>query len=245
MGRVTSQDCIRNRGMSALNAISQLPERERHEFERHLRRCPSCLGQSREVASVASNLNYADPAHIEYQDEPSREPVRHASCELPPAFAESVFRRIRSEQDFTRKRSTWRPLRLSAIGVPVAAAVVGAALFLLPSSILHGPSTAGSGSNKPSPTIALSGKVGNQIPAYLLAERWGTSVEMSTRFGTPGQEMTVLMKSSSGSWWYAGSFTTTGSDSTVDLPCAVAPNQIKWIYILNKANQVVMTGYAQ
>ena len=81
-------------------------------------------------------------------------------------------------------------------------------------------------STSPTPpirTVALTGQPGVVASISLSTQSWGTRATLRESGQAPGQVLTVSMKSSSGRWWVAGSYRTTGRSGTVEvqLSCAV------------------------
>ena len=59
-----------------------------------------------------------------------------------------------------------------------------------------------------------------------------------------GQDLSVSMRTNTGSWWAAGTYrTVTGHTVQVDLACAVPTSKITEIWVRDKAGQTVLRGY--
>lgn len=93
-------------------------------------------------------------------------------------------------------------------------------------------------------TVALKGAAGIRASARLTSEPWGTAIHLQETGQAGDQVLSVAMRSTSGSWWEAGTYrTVTGHTVTVDLACGVPPSKISSIWVKNGAGKTVLRGY--
>ncbi len=154
----------------AAYVLGSLSPTERREFERHLIACDSCSAAVAELAALPGLLAKV-PA-----DEASE--LLRPVGELPVP-ATLLPRLIRS---VARRRRRTRGFVASAV---VAAAAAAAAIVLAIPLVFPGgaPSTSPTGAGVPL-TQVVPGRLSANI--RLIAEGWGTRVEMSCRYATAG-----------------------------------------------------------
>ena len=97
----------------------------------------------------------------------------------------------------------------------------------------------------PTRTVAMTGQPGVVASVSLTTQSWGTRATLRESGQTPGQILTVSMKSASGRWWVAGSYRTTGRPGPVQvqLSCAVPASQITAVWVSDQAGHTVLDGY--
>ncbi len=230
---MTTHECDRWRGMAALDVIGQLPDGERADLAEHLAECPSCTSERDEIAAVAALLPLADPAHLtgaEHQETGGRTP---SAEDLPADLTVRVLARIRAEDRSDRRRMVRRwAVGVGASGIAAAAAAIAVVM------VFTGTGTGG-GVN----SVELVGQSNVHSSVQLTDEQWGTKVELHERGQTAGQVMTVMMGTSAGSWWSAGSYRTANGDVNVQLSCGVHLSEIEWVDVRDSAGTAVLHGY--
>ncbi len=92
--------------------------------------------------------------------------------------------------------------------------------------------------------MALRGGAGVTASARLTAEPWGTAIHLRETGQAGGQVLTVSMRTTTGSWWAAGTYrTVTGRTVQVELACGVPAAKISTIWVRDKAGRTVLKGY--
>jgi anti-sigma factor RsiW len=217
---VTGERCDHWHGLLAMEIVGQLAEEDRLALSAHLDGCPECRDEREQLAGLARILPAADPSHLGGHD-------------VPVELQSAVFDRLHTE---ARRQSRNRGLRY-ALGGAVAAGVAAVALVVG----LSGSPTA------PGPrqtTVALRGSHGVEASAVLTAKPWGTAVHIQEAGQPGGQDLSVSMQTTDGSWWAAGTYrTVTGRTVQVELACAVPASKITEIWVRNKAGKTVLRGY--
>lgn len=217
MGPVTPDRCEQWQGLLALEVVGQLTDSDRPALTAHLDGCPACRDQRADLAAVARILPAADPEHLGGHD-------------VPFELQSAVFDRLRAD---ARQHQRARVTRY-ALGA-VAAVAVALALVV---------GLSGSGPPRSGQTVALVGGTGVKATARLTSEPWGTAIHLQETGQTGGQVLTVSMRSTSGSWWAAGTYdTVTGRTVEVDLACGVPSSKIESIWVRDKAGRTVLRGY--
>jgi hypothetical protein len=112
------------------------------------------------------------------------------------------------------------------------------------SLILVGVVTAHPAASPVQRTVALRGATTVRANAVLVDESWGTRVDLHEN-GLPGGNVyTVTMKTSSGTWWTAGTYrSVAGKPVNATMTCAVPLKEITGIRVLNGAGATVLTSY--
>jgi hypothetical protein len=215
---VTPDRCDHWHGLLALEIVDQLIEPDRLALSAHLDGCQACRDERDALAGLARILPAADPDHIGGHD-------------VPFELQSAVFERLRTDARRQRRVSDSRYV----LGALAAAVVALALVFGLSGT----PSKPGTGY-----TVALRGSTGVTASARLTAQAWGTAIHLQEK-GQPGdQVLTVSMRSTTGSWWEAGTYrTVTGHAVSVDLACGVPSSKISSIWVRNDAGKTVLRGY--
>jgi predicted anti-sigma-YlaC factor YlaD len=218
MGPVTPDRCDHWHGLLALEIVGQLEEKDRLALSAHLDGCPACRDQRHGLDGLSRILPAADPDHLEGHD-------------VPFELQSAVFDGLRAEVRHHRRRRTANYV----LGGMAAAAVVLALVFGLSGSPT--PPAAGY-------TVALTGSAGVKASARLTSEPWGTAVHFRETGQAGDEVLSVSMRSTTGSWWAAGTYeTVTGRPVQVDLACGVPLSKITTIWVRNKAGHTVLRGY--
>jgi hypothetical protein len=215
---VTPDRCDHWHGLLALEIVDQLIKADRLALSAHLDGCQACRDERDALAGLARILPAADPDHIGGHD-------------VPFELQSAVFERLRTDARRQRRVSDSRYV----LGALAAAVVALALVFGLSGT----PSKPGTGY-----TVALRGSTGVTASARLTAQAWGTAIHLQEK-GQPGdQVLTVSMRSTTGSWWEAGTYrTVTGHAVSVDLACGVPSSKISSIWVRNDAGKTVLRGY--
>jgi hypothetical protein len=218
MEPVTPDRCDHWQGLVALEIVGQLVDEDRPALSAHLDGCPSCRDERDDLVALARILPAADPGHLGTHD-------------VPVELQSAVFERLRTD---ARRRARVAGARY-VLGA-VAAAVVALALVVG----LSGPAVApGAGQ-----TVALHGGDGVTASARLTPEPWGTAIHLQETGQPGGEVLTVSMRSTTGSWWAAGTYrTVTGRTVRIDLACGVPVSKITSIWVRDKTGRTVLVGY--
>ncbi|HUY64608.1 MAG TPA: hypothetical protein VMV14_08850 [Acidimicrobiales bacterium] len=93
-------------------------------------------------------------------------------------------------------------------------------------------------------TFALTGERHVHASVSLTSETWGTSLLVNESGQPGGQIMWVSMRTTSGTWWEAGTFkSVSGHGVEVAMACALTNSRIESVWIKNAAGQVVLHAY--
>jgi hypothetical protein len=220
MGSVTGDRCDHWHGLLALEVVDQLDGADRLALSAHLDGCQECRDQRQDLAGLARILPAADPGHL-------------GGHEVPFELQTAVFGRLASDARGERQRHR----RRYGLGAGVAASVAAVALAI--------GLTGSPGASRPGQiTVALHGSKGVEASARLTSTPWGTAVHIEESGQPGGQDLSVSMRTTKGSWWAAGTYrTVTGHAVQVDLACAVPTSKITEIWVRNKAGTTVLRGY--
>ena len=217
MGSVTGDRCDHWHGLLAMEIVGQLADQDRLALSAHLDGCQACRDERGDLAGLARILPAADPGHL-------------GGHEVPFELQSAVFGRLQSDARHDRRARRVR----YALGGAVAASLAAVALVV---GLSGSPGTHGT-------TVALHGSHGVEASAVLTSKPWGTAIRLEEAGQAGGQDLSVSMRSTKGSWWAAGTYrTVTGRTVQVELTCAVPASKITEIWVRNKAGQTVLTGY--
>ncbi|HEY7948336.1 MAG TPA: zf-HC2 domain-containing protein [Acidimicrobiales bacterium] len=217
---MTGDRCDHWHGLLALEVVDQLDGADRLALSAHLDGCQECRDERDDLAGLARILPTADPDHL-------------GGHEVPFELQSAVFGRLAIDARRDRRRHR-RRYGLGAV-IVASAAAVALAIGL----------TGSPGSSRPGQiTVALHGGTGVEASARLMPTPWGTAVRIEESGQPGGQDLSVSMRTTKGSWWAAGTYrTVTGHPVQVDLACAVPTSKITEIWVRNKAGQTVLRGY--
>jgi hypothetical protein len=217
MGSVTGDRCDHWHGLLAMEIVGQLADQDRLALSAHLDGCQACRDERGDLAGLARILPAADPGHL-------------GGHEVPLELQSAVFGRLQSDARHDRRARRVR----YALGGAVAASLAAVALVV---GLSGSPGTHGT-------TVALHGSHGVEASAVLTSKPWGTAIRLEEAGQAGGQDLSVSMRNTKGSWWAAGTYrTVTGRTVQVELTCAVPASKITEIWVRNKAGQTVLTGY--
>ncbi|HVC69419.1 MAG TPA: zf-HC2 domain-containing protein [Acidimicrobiales bacterium] len=217
---MTRDRCDQWHGLVAMEFVGQLADEDRLALSAHLDGCQDCRDERGDLAGLARILPAADPSHL-------------GGHEVPFALQGAVFGRL---ADDARHEKRGRRVRYGLVAAAAASVAAVALVFGLSGS----PGGSGPGQS----TVALHGSNGVQASAQLTTKPWGTAVHIEESGQRGGQDLSVSMRTSNGSWWAAGTYrTVTGRTVRVDLACAVPASKITEIWVRNRAGQTVLRGY--
>jgi hypothetical protein len=221
MGPVNTEGCEHWHGLLALEVVGQLEENDRLALSAHLDGCPACRDERRDYLALADILPAADPDALGGHD-------------VPFELQSSVFDRLRTDARHERRVRSSRYV-LGAVA-SVAAVVVALVLVF---GLSGSPAKPGTGH-----LVALRGGTGVVATARLTAEPWGTAIHLQEKGQPGGEVLSVSMRSSTGSWWAAGTYqTVTGRTVRVELACGVPASKISSIWVRTKSGRTVLKGY--
>jgi len=229
VGGVTPRECTEWQGIMAMDAVGETTADESRGLAEHLEHCDQCASDAVDVRSAARALAFLDRSQLDSLTggvdsvDPSVVGGRVAGPE-PASLDEARARALRGRRG-----------RAAAV-VGAVAAVAAAVLAVVALS---------AGSGAPTRTVALTGQRGVVASVSLTTQSWGTRATLRETGQAAGQVLTVSMKSSSGRWWVAGSYRTTGRPGTVEvqLSCAVQADQITAVWVSDQAGNTVLDGY--
>jgi len=216
VGTVTSLGCDHFKGLLALDAIGRLPGPEHLGLVAHLDGCRACRADEHELEELSASLASADFSNL-YEEQ------------MPGSLFGAVLGRLRAE---ARRERRTRNLRYVLGGTAAAAAVaLGLALSL-------------GGTVPAGRTVALTGGRGVHASLRLTSEAWGTSLHIEESGERGGQVFWVSMRTTSGTWWNAGSYrTVSGRAVQVDLACALGLANIRSLWVRDSTGHVVLHAY--
>jgi predicted anti-sigma-YlaC factor YlaD len=215
---MTGGRCDHWQGLIAIDLVGQLADADRVALDAHLDGCAACRREKDELAGLSRILPAADLDHLDVPDVPR---------ELESAVFERLHAQARHDRRVRRSRYV--------LGAVAAAVAVGALVLGL---------SATTGSPGTQRTVALGGRVGVQATAQLTKEPWGTAVRLRETGQAGDQILTVSMRTTTGTWWEAGTYrTVNGHPVDVELACAVPLSKIGSIWVRNAAGRTVLQGY--
>jgi hypothetical protein len=219
---MSTLNCEKARGQLALASIGRLPESERLSLASHLDGCEDCRNELAGLSALVPGLAAADPDRVDQV------------LTVPESLRSAVLGSLGTE--VARHRRSTR-VRFAAAAAVVLLALGGGAIAAV--------SVTGSGQSHSEHTFALSGPDGARATAQLTAESWGTSVELEASGEHAGEDLTVSMRTSDGSWWIAGTYGTgNGGRVEVTMSCAVPLSEIDAVLITNAAHKEVLSSYS-
>ena len=219
MGRMTDQSCTRWQGELAMQVLGKLEPDVAVALQAHLDGCPECRAEAGELAPLADALRIASPEALDAT----------GVDQLPPELRQSVLSRLGTEARHQRRRS-----RRLVGAVATAAAGLAAAVVAIVSS--GDPAPAGR-------IVTLVGSAGTTAMITLRPSSSGTDVTLREHGQPVGQDFVVTMESTSGYWWQAGSYHTSGTAVRAQLTCAVAPSAITRVWVRDRTGATVLSAY--
>jgi len=216
VGPVTADPCEHFQGLIAMEVVGQLSVEERVALSAHTEGCLACRDERRDLMMLSMVLSTADPD-------------RFNEDELPFDLQTAVLERLRAEERRERRARRSRYV-LGSAAAAVVAAVVLAVTLAWPS----GPTTK---------TVVLTGLPKVHATARFTSEPWGTAMDMRESGQPAGEVLTVSVRTTSGSWWQTGTYTTAGSSVRVTMACALKLSEIRSVWVRDHHGHVVLHGY--
>lgn len=212
--------CENWREAMAMHVFADLSSEEETGLLAHLEGCVECRAVAVEIAETFKMLGYVDRAAVE------------STAAVPPLLLDRVLSNLHSAGVLQRRRRKVRVAALAGVGAVAA------------SLILVGVFNARPAAAPIQRTVALRGASTVSASAVLIDESWGTKVDLHEN-GLPGGGVyTVSMKTSSGTWWTAGTYrSVAGQPVDATMACAVSLKKITGIRVLNGAGVTVLTSY--
>jgi Putative zinc-finger len=219
---VSSGPCEQWHGAIALDALGALEPGERAGLLAHLDGCAGCRELARELAQTASVLAFVD------RDEMS------ATASVPPELTERVLGALHDDAVAARRRRRVR------VGASLATAgAIAASLAIL---VALGAPASPRGART---EVVLSGPGTARATAVLATRPWGTAITFSERGLPAGGVYDVAMRTTTGSWWTAGSYrTVAGHTVQAQMSCYVQLSRITGIRVTNTAGSAVLESVA-
>jgi hypothetical protein len=215
---MTPEPCVQWRGALALLAFDSLEDRERTSVLAHVEGCALCADALQELRGVTDALRHLDETSLA------------TTALVPPSLASSVLGELRDSALHARRR---RHVVLTSI----AAALVVIASLVTWVGVSSTPTTS------PRRVIALEGSNGAAASALLVARPWGTAITLTEHGLTPGTSYVVSLRSSTGSWWSAGTYrAVAGRTVTVQLSCEVPMREVAGVEVVEADGQPVLRG---
>jgi Putative zinc-finger len=214
-----SAACEQWHGAIATDALGALEPEERLGLLAHLDGCAACREVASELHQTASALAHADRDQVA------------PTASVPPALTERVLGSLRDDALAARRRR-----RTKVAGALAGVVALAASLAIL---LAIGSPTAAR-----SRTEVLTGSPTATATAVLSSRPWGTSIAF-TEHGLPvGAVFSVSMRTSSGAWWTAGSFTAPLRGTPPSMACYVALDQITGIRVTDASGTAVLHDVA-
>lgn len=211
-----AEDCTHYHGLLALRVVGQLADEDAVGLSAHLDGCAACRQEAADLRALSTVLPAADPDHL-------------GGYEMPVELERAVLVGLGAE---ARRDARNRRLRYT-LGGAIAAGIVALALVIttvLPSG--------------PGQTVALTGTPGVHASVQLTSESWGTALHFQESGQAGGQVLWVSMRTTSGTWWTAGTYrTVTGKDVRVDMACALRLADIETVWVKTSSGRAVLRGY--
>lgn len=214
---MSTVDCEHWHGLIALEVVGQLDDAQRAALDAHGDQCPACREERRSLAVLSGVMAGADPERVD----PSS---------MPLSLEKSVLGFLRGSE---RRQVAARRRRYLVVSGAAAAACL--AILSLVLSVAGGPTGR---------TVSLTGPGGARATATLTAESWGTSVRLSEPDPQASGVLTLWMRTSSKTWWEAGTFRASeGRLVQVTMACAVPASTVDQVWVRNSSGQPVLEGY--
>lgn len=226
MERVSGGPCAQWAGALAVRAAGRLPDEEEAQVRSHLAHCAHCRRQAQRLAPVAAVLG--DRGSRRLAQGPR---IQQVHAPVPQGLAAEVEERLAAEQRREARRRQWGR---GLVGAAVAV-VVGLGLFVYDQVSTTPGRTAGA-----SRTVALRGAPGVAAMVHLSAAPWGTAIGLNEHGQPKGQLFEVVMRTSGGFWWTAGSYRSAAGATTVRLACGVPLDRVAAMEVRDARGRVVL-----
>jgi predicted anti-sigma-YlaC factor YlaD len=212
--------CEKWREAMAMHFFGDLSNEEEIGLLAHLEGCVECRASAVEIADTFETLGYVDRVAVE------------STAAVPPALLDRVLGDLYGAGVLQRRHRRVRVAALAGVGAVAASLIVVGVFSARPTTL------------PVQRTVALRGASTVRASAVLVDETWGTKVDLHEN-GLPGGNVyTVSMKTSSGTWWTAGTYrSVAGQPVDATMACAVSLSKITGIRVLNGAGGTVLTSY--
>lgn len=219
MGSVNEMVCEKWRDAMAMHVFGDLSPSEETGLLAHLEGCAECQAIAVEIGETFKTLSYVDRAAVE------------STAAVPPSLLDRVLGDLHGAGVLQRRRRRVKVAALASVGAVAASLLLVGVFSARPASPVQR-------------TVALRGASTVRASAVLIDESWGTKVDLHED-GLPGGSVyTVSMKTTSGTWWTAGTYrSVTGQPVDATMACAVSLGKITGIRVLNGAGETVLTSY--
>ena len=212
---MTAEPCEHFRGLIAMEIVGQISEEERVALLAHVDGCAACREERHDLSVLPSVLAAGDPDHF-------------GEHELPFRLQSAVLQQLRSEEKQERRARRTRSFALGGVAACVAAGVLAVSLVL----------SAGTGAKQ----VALEGAAYVHAFARLTPEPWGTQIDLRESGQKVGEVVTVFMRTTSDTWWQAGTYRTASGTVHVTLGCALQMSSITGVGIRSHTGRLLLYG---
>ncbi len=219
MGSMSDNTCEQWREALAMHLLGDQPVAEMTGLLAHLDGCADCQAIASELTETAAMLKFVDPSSIE------------PTASVPPDLTARVLGELHDVGVSRHRR------RRAAV---VSGGFVGAlaAALILVTVFSSSPSSAPS-----ERALALGGAPSVSASALLVAQPWGTSLQLRERGLPGGQVYTVSMETKSGRWWTAGTYRPANGQAVfATMACAVSLHKITGVRVVNSSGATVLTS---
>jgi predicted anti-sigma-YlaC factor YlaD len=195
--------------------VGALDAAERADVDAHLAGCSACREELAKLAPLPAVLG-----RIEEADALSAGQVR-----VEPGMVERTLAELRR-----RRRQRQFRWRMAAVAAGVAIAAAGAGAGSAVALHLSGPATHTGVTAQVSGTGVVGGA---RASAVLLAEPWGTSIDLTVSGVTPGEHCQLVARSTTGAEEVAGSWEVSyAGQASIDGATSFVPAQLSSLRIV-------------
>lgn len=217
MGPMSDDTCEQWREALAMHLLGDQPVAEMTGLLAHLDGCADCQAIASEMTETAAMLKFVDPSSIE------------PTASVPPDLTARVLGELH-DVGVSRHRRRRAVVVLGGFVGALAAALILVTVF----------STSPS-SNPTERSLALGGTPSVTASALLVAQPWGTSLQLRESGLPGGQVYTVSMETKNGRWWTAGTYRPTkGQAVFATMACAVSLHKITGVRVVNSSGATVL-----
>lgn len=216
--------CDRMRLALGAYVLGALEPAERADVDSHLAGCPACRDELTQMAQLPAVLGRIEAA----------EALSAGQLSVEPGMVERTLAELRRRR--RNRQMRWRLVAVAA-GVAIAAAGAGAGRAIA----LHvsGPATPNAGvTAQVSGTNASSGA---RASAVLLAQPWGTSIDLTISGVAPGDHCQLVVVSKTGTEEVAGTWEVSyAGQASIDGATSIAPAQLSSLSIVTTSGVDLM-----
>ena len=207
-------------GPIAMYVFGDRPTNEEVGLLAHIDGCPDCRALAEEMSETHAVLGYVDARAVA------------PTASVPPGLAAKVLGDLRRAEVAQHRRSRARVAGLSGIGLVAAALIV---VVIVSVTSVAPPAQR---------TFVLRGASSISASAVLSERSWGTSIDLHEQGLPGGQVYTVSMRTATGSWWVAGTYTSvSGQAVDAQMACAVKLRQISGVRVSDASGRQVLSSY--